>query len=171
LCEYKDPESSDKKEPAFEETLVGIRLNTNNTLDERTPPQKHINFATITDNNQAIAFGYSTSSSQKNPTSGDATVPKLSKRKMDDSFTPEKAVEKNTDSTNPADFLSTVGVSNTKGGQYYAPYKEPLIVNSTDFVVSSVGTDYIHNNPTVEQKLQQERQKVLNANLPAKVYK
>jgi hypothetical protein len=86
---------------------------------------------------------------------------------MDDSFIAVKSIQANSES-NPADFIANIAVS--KGGQYFAPYSEKLIVEKEDYVISSVGTDYIYNRPDIENKLKDEQKKVLSKENPPRKY-
>jgi hypothetical protein len=148
--------------------LIGVTLNNNNLPEERTPPQKHVNFGIINTENRVEVFGYATSSAGHSRDKADHGTPKnlkLSNEKMDGSFVPEYHVEKKiTISDTGPDFVSVITKSETKGGQYFASQQNIINVHPGDYSVSELGTDYIHNNPEIETKLQDEYTKIKSSN-------
>lgn len=164
----------DEAQLSYENPVVGITLNNTNLSEEKTPEQKHVNMATINpENNEAEVFGYTTSSAGHSTDKHDHGTPKnikLGPVKMDESFVPQIGVKICDDNNSNIDFISTISVSQEKGGQYFKPSKEIMFVKQDDYRVSELGTDYVHNNPEVEKNLLIERTKIINLNKPTKQY-
>lgn len=159
--EYSNIDNFAKDDAAssnFDEVIVGVVLNTENIVNEKTPEQKHVNVGIINDKNQAECFGFLTSSAGHSTKKEDHGIPKnikLSPIKMDGSFVPQDIIlDTRNDLSNNVDFVTAKVPSENRGGQFLQVYKETLKVNPGDYTISSLGTTYVTDTPKVQESLE-----------------